>query len=73
MNKGKHFSSPKKIALTIANLFILAIACAIVCSNPYCATFVLTVIQCGLGLYVSGKSIHESSSTASWTCADNGQ
>jgi hypothetical protein len=29
------------------------------------------VYQCGLGLYVSGKSIHDSSSKASWTCASN--
>jgi len=31
MNKGKWFSTPSKIALTIINLIILGIACAIVC------------------------------------------
>ncbi|KAK1145250.1 hypothetical protein N8T08_004403 [Aspergillus melleus] len=55
MNKGQWFSSPNKIFLTCVNLVILAIACAI----------------CGLGLYVSGKAIHDSSSKASWTCANN--
>ncbi|KAJ5699042.1 hypothetical protein N7462_001047 [Penicillium macrosclerotiorum] len=55
LNKGQWFASPRKIALTIVNLLILAIACAI----------------CGLGLWVSGKAINESSSKASWTCANN--
>ncbi|KAJ5629631.1 hypothetical protein N7528_003288 [Penicillium herquei] len=55
MNKGEWWSSPKKIFLTIINFLILGIACAI----------------CGLGLYVSGKSIHDSSDSASWTCASN--
>ncbi|KAF7592255.1 hypothetical protein BBP40_000457 [Aspergillus hancockii] len=55
MNKGVWFSSPRKIFLTIVNVIILGIACAI----------------CGLGLYVSGKSIHDNSSSSSWTCANN--
>ncbi|KAJ5871718.1 uncharacterized protein N7529_004071 [Penicillium soppii] len=55
MNKGKWFSTPSKIALTILNVIILGIAIAI----------------CGLGLYVSGVAINESSSKASWTCANN--
>ncbi|KAJ5779351.1 hypothetical protein N7457_007071 [Penicillium paradoxum] len=55
MNKGKWFSTPKKIALTILNLVIFGIALAI----------------CGLGLYVSGVAINASSSKASWTCANN--
>ncbi|KAJ6114957.1 hypothetical protein N7486_000735 [Penicillium sp. IBT 16267x] len=55
MNKGQWWSTPKKIFLTIINFLILGIACAI----------------CGLGLYVSGKSIHDSSSNSSWTCASN--
>ncbi|KAE8382015.1 transmembrane amino acid transporter protein-domain-containing protein [Aspergillus bertholletiae] len=55
MNKGVWFSSPRKIFLTIVNVIILGIACAL----------------CGLGLYVSGKSINENSSSSSWTCANN--
>ncbi|EAW13764.1 putative amino acid transporter [Aspergillus clavatus NRRL 1] len=55
MNKGRWFTSPSKIFLTIANILILAMACTI----------------CGLGLYVSGKSIHDSSAKASWTCKNN--
>ncbi|KAJ5988022.1 hypothetical protein N7481_003232 [Penicillium waksmanii] len=55
MNKGQLTANWKKITLLIINLIILGIACAI----------------CGLGLYVSGKSINESSSKATWTCANN--
>ncbi|GJP93984.1 hypothetical protein CBS147343_1411 [Aspergillus niger] len=55
MNRGQYTASPRKIFLTIVNLVIFGIACAI----------------CGLGLYVSGKAIHDSSSSASWTCANN--
>ncbi|RAL14694.1 putative amino acid transporter [Aspergillus homomorphus CBS 101889] len=57
MNKGQYTASASKIFLTIVNLIILGIACAI----------------CGLGLYVSGKSIHDSTASASWTCANNAQ
>lgn len=32
MNRGQWFSSPNKIFLTCVNLFILGIACTIVCS-----------------------------------------
>ncbi|GIK06591.1 hypothetical protein Aspvir_002241 [Aspergillus viridinutans] len=55
MNKGRWFSTRSKICLTIVNILILAFACAL----------------CGMGLYVSGKSIHDSSSNASWTCKNN--
>ncbi|KAJ5769855.1 uncharacterized protein N7511_001906 [Penicillium nucicola] len=54
MNKGQYFKNWKKISLTIINIGILAIACAI----------------CGLGLWVSGVAIHEDSSSASWSCAN---
>ncbi|KAJ5463386.1 Amino acid transportertransmembrane [Penicillium sp. IBT 31633x] len=55
MNKGRWFSSPKKIALTLLNLVVLAIGIAL----------------CGLGLWVSGKSIHDNPSDASFSCANN--
>ncbi|KAJ5936213.1 hypothetical protein N7454_005511 [Penicillium verhagenii] len=55
MNKGVYFSSPKKITLTIINLAIIAIAFAL----------------CGMGLWVSGKAIHDNQSTASFSCANN--
>ncbi|KAJ6095038.1 hypothetical protein N7467_002551 [Penicillium canescens] len=54
MNQGQYFKNWKKICLTIINVGILAIACAI----------------CGLGLWVSGVAIHEDSGTASWSCAN---
>lgn len=73
MNKGRWFESWKKIVLTIINLVILGIACAIVClTYPYMMKIRANkYVQCGLGLYVSGKSIHDSSSSATWTCANN--
>ncbi|KAI9043625.1 putative amino acid transporter [Aspergillus affinis] len=55
MNRGLWFSSYRKACLTVLNVAILAIACAI----------------CGLGLYVSGKSIHDDSKGGSWSCANN--
>ncbi len=35
MNRGRYTSSPSKIFLTIVNLCIVAIACAIVCLAAY--------------------------------------
>ncbi|KAJ5719860.1 Amino acid transporter transmembrane [Penicillium malachiteum] len=55
MNKGVYFSSPRKIVLTIINLIIVGIACAL----------------CGMGLWVSGKAIHDNPSSASFSCANN--
>ncbi|KAJ5114495.1 Amino acid transporter transmembrane [Penicillium alfredii] len=55
MNKGLWFSSPKKIALTVLNLGIIGIGACL----------------CGLGLYVSGKAIHDHPSSASFSCANN--
>ena len=55
MNWGHWFGSGKKIALTITNIVICGMGAAI----------------CGIGLYASGKSIHEDSSGTSWSCADN--
>ncbi|KAJ5085522.1 Amino acid transporter transmembrane [Penicillium argentinense] len=55
MNKGKYFSSPRKMFLTAVNLIIVAIGVAL----------------CGLGLWVSGKAIHDNPSSASFSCANN--
>ncbi|OJJ86277.1 uncharacterized protein ASPGLDRAFT_45323 [Aspergillus glaucus CBS 516.65] len=55
LNWGQYFSSPRKIVLTIINVLIVGIGATI----------------CGLGLYVSGKAIHDDSSKASFTCANN--
>ncbi|BCR90719.1 neutral amino acid permease [Aspergillus chevalieri] len=53
MNKGLWFSSPRKIALTLLNVIIVGVG----------------AILCGLGLYVSGKAIHDNPSSASFSCA----
>ncbi|KAJ5884681.1 hypothetical protein N7495_009191 [Penicillium taxi] len=53
MNQGQYFKNIKKSCLTILNILILAIACAI----------------CGLGLWVSGAAIHDDTSSSSWSCA----
>jgi hypothetical protein len=55
LNRGKYFSSPRKITLTIINLLIVGIGGTI----------------CGLGLYVSGKAIHDNPSNASFSCRNN--
>ncbi|BCS30608.1 uncharacterized protein APUU_80911S [Aspergillus puulaauensis] len=55
LNKGRFFSTPMKTFLTVVNVFMIVVAAVI----------------CGLGLYVSGKALHEDSSTASFSCANN--
>ncbi|KAI9923746.1 hypothetical protein ASPWEDRAFT_163996 [Aspergillus wentii DTO 134E9] len=54
LNRGQWFSSPRKIALTIINVLIVLIGGC----------------MCGLGLYVSGKAIHDDSSGSSFSCAN---
>ncbi|PLB38855.1 putative neutral amino acid permease [Aspergillus candidus] len=54
MNWGRYFASPRKITLTVLNLIIVGIGGCL----------------CGLGLYVSGKAIHDNPSSASFTCAN---
>lgn len=55
LNKGRFFATPMKTFLTILNILIIGIAGCI----------------CGLGLYVSGKSLHDDPSSASFSCANN--
>ncbi|KAJ5157772.1 uncharacterized protein N7482_008872 [Penicillium canariense] len=55
MNKGQYFQNYKKAFLTITNVLIFGISCAI----------------CGLGLYVSGAAIHDDSRSNSWSCANS--
>ncbi|EAW20158.1 neutral amino acid permease [Aspergillus fischeri NRRL 181] len=55
LNWGKYLSSPRKMFLTVVNLFCL----------------VFGAVLCGLGLYVSGKAIHDNPSSASFSCANN--
>lgn len=87
MNWGIYFRDIKKTMLTIINIFVLAIACAIVSHrlsgitiSPLPLFFDLAlfffrsranIFQCGLGLWVSAVAIHEDSSTRSWSCANN--
>ncbi|KAL4888866.1 amino acid transporter [Aspergillus ambiguus] len=55
LNKDRLFSTPLKTTLTIINVSIVGIAACI----------------CGLGLYVSGKALHDNPSSASFSCANN--
>ncbi|EPS31480.1 hypothetical protein POX_h09764 [Penicillium oxalicum] len=55
MNQGQYFRNWKKVALTIVNISIFLISCA----------------MCGLGLYVSGVAIHSDSSSNSWSCSNS--
>ncbi|KAL4806295.1 amino acid transporter [Aspergillus unguis] len=54
MNKGRYTESKRKMFLTVLNVVVFGIGACL----------------CGLGLYVSGKSIHDNPSSASFTCAD---
>ncbi|KAG2420378.1 hypothetical protein HFD88_005179 [Aspergillus terreus] len=55
LNKDCLFATPMKIGLTIFNVILMGIAACI----------------CGLGLYVSGKALHDNPSSASFSCANN--
>ncbi|KZN86454.1 N amino acid transport system protein [Penicillium chrysogenum] len=57
INKGRWLSSPRKIVLTIVNVCIILIGGC----------------MCGLGLYVSGKAIHDNASNNSFSCASNAE
>lgn len=54
MNKGRWFSSPKKIALFMLNILVIGIGATL----------------CGLGLWVSGKAIHDNPNGTSFSCAN---
>ncbi|CAG8902646.1 unnamed protein product [Penicillium egyptiacum] len=53
LNRGQYGASWKKMVLTAVNLVIVAIGACL----------------CGMGLWVSGKAIHDDSSGASFSCA----
>lgn len=56
INYGNWFANWKKTCLTIVNMGLFAMGGAI----------------CGIGLYASGKAIHDDAgSGASWSCGDN--
>ncbi|RAL04682.1 putative neutral amino acid permease [Aspergillus ibericus CBS 121593] len=55
LNWGCYMSSPRKMFLTGLNVLVVGVGACL----------------CGLGLYVSGRSIHEHPSSASFSCADN--
>lgn len=61
-----------KTALTILNVCIMGIACCIVSLLDVLRySTVADFLQCGLGLYVSGKALHDDPSSASFSCANN--
>ncbi|KAJ5273383.1 Amino acid transporter transmembrane [Penicillium angulare] len=57
MNRGQYFSSKRKIALTVLNVFLVALCCLI----------------CGMGLWATGTSIRINAQTAHkpFSCASN--
>ncbi|OAG02500.1 amino acid transporter [Paraphaeosphaeria sporulosa] len=55
LNWGCYARNWKKMALTALNLFVVAFGAAV----------------CGIGLYASGKAIHEGGGSGSWSCEDN--
>ncbi|KAF2734681.1 amino acid transporter [Polyplosphaeria fusca] len=54
LNWGQYGRDWKKMSLTALNIIIFGIGAAV----------------CGIGLYASGKSIHDEKGGGSWTCAD---
>ncbi|KAL2854227.1 transmembrane amino acid transporter protein-domain-containing protein [Aspergillus pseudoustus] len=55
MNKGLWFANWKKTCLTMLNLL----------------AFATGAVLCGMGLWVSGKALHDNPSSASFSCANN--
>lgn len=64
-------ASWKKMALTAINLVIVAIGACLVCRIFQSRTIYQTanLMKCGMGLWVSGKAIHDDSSGTSFSCA----
>lgn len=77
INRGRWFSSPRKIALTILNCCIVLIGGCMVSwlKFPMSTSKFPTknFQQCGLGLYVSGKAIHDDASNNAFSCANNAE
>ncbi|PLB33737.1 amino acid transporter [Aspergillus candidus] len=55
INRDQLFATPAKIAMTVINTIIIGIGLCV----------------CGLGLYVSGRALHENPSSAAFSCANN--
>jgi hypothetical protein len=53
LNWGNYTKNWRKMSLTVVNIIIFGMGAAI----------------CGIGLYASGKAIHDSSSNESWSCS----
>ncbi|CAI6338781.1 unnamed protein product [Periconia digitata] len=55
LNHGRYTQNWKKMCLTALNIWLV----------------IMGFVICGVGLYASGKTIHENTGGASWTCGDN--
>ncbi|OJJ79968.1 uncharacterized protein ASPGLDRAFT_77366 [Aspergillus glaucus CBS 516.65] len=55
LNRGRWVESPRKVLLTMLNVLCVSIG----------------IVLCGLGVYTSGKAIHDDPSSASFSCANN--
>ncbi|PLB35406.1 uncharacterized protein BDW47DRAFT_110535 [Aspergillus candidus] len=53
MNRGQYFATPQKVFLTMLNVGLIVIATAL----------------CALGLWSSGRSIHEEGGRNSFSCS----
>jgi len=74
MNKGKYLSTWNKIALTCLNVVIVIIG-AVIVSIPlgqhwHSKRMLSYHKQCGLGLYASGKELHDGKGGQVFTCKD---
>ena len=55
LNRGRYFANWRKALLTLLNISLFAIGAAI----------------CGIGLYASGKAVHDEKGGSAWTCAES--
>lgn len=73
LNRGIWFESPRKVLLTMLN--VLCVCIGIILVSAWFLSFTFSryshMIQCGLGVYTSGKAIHDDPSSASFSCANN--
>jgi hypothetical protein len=72
LNWGRYFESPRKTSLAIVNALIAGIGATIVSARLANGGRQTDREQCGLGLYVSGKAIHDHSGGKAFTCANTG-
>lgn len=74
MNFGDWVGSYRKVFLTgvnVLSVFVGVILVRLIIIQDAGISANIDISQCGLGLYTSGKTIHDDPSSASFSCANN--